>query len=205
MQPISISLHLEDGESHGVRSAAIPGTAVYALAGSRAEIEGVLERNELASPGVYILAGRADNADQPSVYVGESDNVAKRVSDHLTDSIKGGRKPFWKQTYMITSRDGFFNKSHARFVESVLIARAKDVDRVSCSQNRQKKPNLGAVDTNLAETFLRYIKFLLPVMGLDVFTLNPQVEGGSRKRPRKEGDTPYPFSTSVVSRIKRRI
>tara|TARA_R110002095_G_scaffold209010_2_gene195145 strand:- start:151 stop:387 length:237 start_codon:yes stop_codon:yes gene_type:complete len=64
----------------------------------------------------------------PLVYIGESDDVAKRLNQHNQPEGKGG-KDFWERVCLITSKDQNLTKSHVKFLESRLIALAKQSGR----------------------------------------------------------------------------
>ena len=82
--------------------------------------------------GVYLLVG-PDPGD-PSrrlVYVGESDNVLKRLLSHNRKDAKD----FWERTVVIVSKDENLTKSHVRYLESRLIKMAQDARRANLTNN----------------------------------------------------------------------
>ena len=170
---IGISLFWEDGTPEGIRTAAVPGWAASAIAGPRDRIEAVLERPELATPGVYVLAGTEQDLSNTYVYVGESGEVANRIRSHNWNYEKKGAKEFWDQTYLITSNDSFFTKVHALYVESELIRRIRKAGRAKLSQIQPRPPKLDPGGELLAEQFLRFIEIVLPAMGLNVVSPMP--------------------------------
>ena len=103
-----------------------------AIAGPRSEIGNFLEREEITSPGVYFLAGVDPETDQPSLYIGEAENVKKRIRQHQS-------KDDWSQVIAFISKDENLTKSHIRYLEGELIRRAaasQDIlDRGRCNCN----------------------------------------------------------------------
>ena len=171
MSAIGISLLWEDGTPEGIRTAAVPGWSAGAVASPRDQVESILGRPELSSPGVYVLSGLEPHNPERCVYVGESENVAGRIRTHHWNYENKGIKHFWDQTYMITSSDSFFTKAHALYVESELIERVKLAGRARLkSQVQPKRPALPPGGIVLAKQFLRFIEIVLPAMGLNMLS-----------------------------------
>ena len=81
---------------------------------------------ELASTGVYILAGyEEDSDDLPTLYIGEDDIVRDRIDSHAET------KEFWEACYAFTTtnKDKGLNKAHARWLERELIRQVKKAAR----------------------------------------------------------------------------
>lgn len=72
MQAATIKLFLPTGDASGIRTAEISNWTGKAVAGPRTEIEMLVKRPELDSPGVYILIGSNDGGD-PMIYIGEAE------------------------------------------------------------------------------------------------------------------------------------
>ena len=51
------------------------------------------DREELSSPGIYFLFGYDDDREKPLIYVGEAENIIKRLKEHIA------RKDNWIQLF----------------------------------------------------------------------------------------------------------
>ena len=73
-----------------------------------------LRRRELDRTGIYFLTGPdREDSDTLQIYIGESDNVRKRLVQHSKDE----NKDFWERTCVVTSKDRNITKAHARYLE----------------------------------------------------------------------------------------
>jgi hypothetical protein len=77
------------------------------------------KREEITRTGIYVLAG--PDPDDPIgevVYVGDGDNVFKRLASHDKDE----KKEFWTRCVAVISKDLNLTKAHVRYLESCLIS-----------------------------------------------------------------------------------
>jgi hypothetical protein len=110
------------------------------------------------------------------VYIGESDNVLTRLSQHLTDP----KKDFWERTVLIVSKDNNLTKAHVRYLEYRLINIAQQAGRATLANgNNGISPNLPEGDTADMEAFLEEIQVLLPVLGFPFAQPVPKVVNSS--------------------------
>ncbi len=111
----SVRLFLVDGTPSGLTTAEIMNWIGHVLAGSRSGLPSFLQRLELDRTGIYFLAGSdPQDPDTLQLYIGESDNVRKRLIQHSRDATKD----FWERTCVVTSKDQNITKAHARYLES---------------------------------------------------------------------------------------
>jgi len=171
----SVRLFLVEGIPTGLTTAEIMNWTGHVLSGSRSNLAIFLARPELDRTGVYFLFGRdPEDPDTPIVYIGESDNVRKRLTQHNKDNTKS----FWERTCVVTSKDQNITKAHARYLESRLIAIAKEVGRSNLSNTTA--PSLIALpeaDRSDMEFFIEQIRLVLPVLGLEFLRRKPQISG----------------------------
>ncbi len=79
------------------------------MAAPRTRFEDAFSRDELKRTGVYFLFGPDDEGtDLGKVYVGEGDEIGKRLYQHNKD------KPFWERFIAVTSKDMNLTKAHVR-------------------------------------------------------------------------------------------
>lgn len=161
----TIKLFLIDGTPTGLKAAEIHNWTGHLLHFPRVRIADALERAEATRTGVYFLTGPdPENPARSRVYIGEGDNVAKRLKAHAS----GTGKDFWQFACIISSKDANLTKSHVRYLEARLIDTAKSANRASV-ENLTGPPSNPLPDSDIAdmEYFLDQIEVLLPVVGLD--------------------------------------
>ena len=89
----TIQIFLPDSNPRGIRIAEITSRTVKVLQIPRAELDKGLLRKELGHVGLYFLLGEEDTGNK-KVYVGETEDTAKRLKDH-------NRKSDWWQTALV--------------------------------------------------------------------------------------------------------
>lgn len=122
-------------------------------------------REELARPGVYVLVGPSDQiAGRSRIYVGEADVLSKRLDQHVKD------KGFWTRAIVFTSKDQNLNKAHVRYLESQLVRRAQDVERVEVENSTiPAAPSLSESEAAEMDAFLDEMLSIYPVLDLRAF------------------------------------
>ena len=166
----SVRLFLVDGTATGLITAEIMNWTGHVLAGSRSGLPAFLKRPELDRTGMYFLTG-PDPADPDTLqlYIGESDNVRKRLVQHSTDE----KKDFWERTCVVTSKDQNITKAHARYLESRLIAIANSVGTATVVNGTAPPPvALPEADASDMEFFVDQLRLILPVLGFDFMRLH---------------------------------
>lgn len=75
--------------------------------------------NHLKTPGVYILFGKTPHDNHDIVYVGQSDNVAKRLYEHKggLNGEKEQGKIFWNDCIAFVTSNDVLQKGHAEYLE----------------------------------------------------------------------------------------
>lgn len=173
----SIRLFLVDGMPGGLITAEIMNWTGHVLFGPRSRLADMVRRPEAQRTGVYLLTGDdLAGGYKPLAYVGETDNVGKRLAQHNRDE----KMAFWDRACIVTSKDQNLTKAHAKFVESRLIA-------IIGQGNRAHLVNTLAPDYALlpeADTadmafFVDQIRIILPVLGLDFLRDRPSVKADS--------------------------
>ena len=203
----SIRLFLADGTPGGIITAEIMNWTGHVLVGPRSRLADLIQRPEAGRTGIYILAGTdPEGGIKPIVYLGEPDNVAKRLAQHNKDEAK----EFWEQTCVVTSKDQNLTKAHIRYLESRLISIAKDAGRAKLANDTA--PDFGLLpEADLAdmEYFIEQLRIVLPVLGLEFLrtpatALINQNQQQSIAPPSTNASTPgiLPTTTSPVFELK---
>jgi hypothetical protein len=111
---------------------------------------------ELARPGVYILFGR-DDAGRPAVYVGEGDNVYRRVRQQVAMDF------IWEDAVIFISHDSHFTSASSKYLEHLLYwhCRKAGIYHV-INANVPEKPKLSRAEQLDLEASLAIIIDLNP-------------------------------------------
>ena len=161
-EPLSIKIFLVKGSSSNLRTAEISNWSGKAIACSRNELDELAKRDEATRPGVYFLIGNDLETGEPSVYVGEAEEVAKRLKQHLS-------KDSWNQVVAFVSKDENLTKAHIKYLEGKLIAIGLEAGKGVIHNNQSSGARLPESDQAEMDIFLDRILKLLPVMGTALF------------------------------------
>jgi hypothetical protein len=171
----SIKVFLADGTPGGIITAEIMNWTGHVLAAPRSRLADLLQRPEASRPGLYVLLGEKPDGDEQLAYIGETENIAERLTQHARPEDKGG-KDFWRRTFVITSKDANLTKGHLRFVESRLISIALAANRIALENSKGTQTEYGMLpEADRADMlyFIEQIRLVLPVLGLDLLRETP--------------------------------
>ncbi|HBN47781.1 MAG: DUF4357 domain-containing protein [Thalassospira sp.] len=196
----SIRLFLVDGTPSGIITAEIMNWTGHVMTAPRTRLPDFIKRSEIARTGVYFLTGvNPEEPTQTFVYVGESDNVAKRLVSHNKDETK----EFWDKVCVVTSKDQNLTKAHARYLESRLISIVSAAGRASLVNSTS--PEYGFLpEADLAdmEFFIEQIRITLPVLGMDFLREKPRVDDSGVMQKSSSASTEFWENKSPVFIIK---
>lgn len=191
-----ITIFMIDGNAYGPRTAEIGNWTGKALYSPRAKIEKMLAREELHKPGVYILKSPPDHdLYNEKVYIGEGEDVSKRLQSHLKDPDKD----FWTEFICFTSIDTMLTKTHVKYLESRLITLAKEFKSSEVVNNNiSKLPYISEADESDLEYFLEQIKLILPLMGFRFLIRSTIDQGDIQQRVIKEDYEYYQIKSNKI-------
>lgn len=156
----SIKIYLSDGSPSGLRHVEIANWSGQAIACPRRRLSELKNWNEAKCPGVYFLLEKHSTDGRNSVYIGESENVYKRLSEHDRN------KDFWNEVIIFSSKDENLTKSHVKFLESRLTEMAKIADIYSIeNSNNPTLSTLPRSDKDAMEEFIHNTKIVLGTLG----------------------------------------
>lgn len=165
----SVRLFLADGTPGGLVTAEIMNWTGHVIAAPRSDLALMLKRAEASRTGIYVLLG--DDPESPGstlAYVGEGDDVGKRITAHSRTETAGG-KDFWDRVVVLTSKDANLTKAHARYLESRFIALAAQANRARLVNGTAPPPiALPEADASDMEFFVEQAKIVLPVLGVNL-------------------------------------
>lgn len=143
------------------------------MSAPRSRLADMIQREEAGRTGVYFLTGSdPDDTLRPIVYLGETDNIKKRLTQHNKDETK----EFWDRVCVVTSKDQNLTKAHVRYLEGRLIETATKAGRAKLINGTA--PEFGLLpEADIAdmEFFIEQIRIVLPVLGLD-FLRAPSIQ-----------------------------
>lgn len=170
----TIRIFLVDGAPTGTLTAEIMNWTGKVVAFSRSQLADAAKRPEAHRTGLYFLIG--PDPDSPArewVYIGEADDVLKRLAIHDRDEARD----FWQRTVFIVSKDENVTKAHARYLESRLIQMANEANRARVMNGTAPPtPPLPEADVADMDYFLEQVVMMMPVLGFRFLQPSPRVE-----------------------------
>jgi len=131
-----------------------------ALACPRSRFSEMGDWEESQRPGVYFLFEKSSADENNLAYIGESENVFRRLADH------DRKKEFWNEAIIFTSKDENLTKGHIKYLEAGLVEISKDADRYLLENTlTPTKSSLPRSDSAAMEEFIDNIRIVLGSLG----------------------------------------
>lgn len=166
----TIEMFLADGTAEGIVTAELSNWNGKAIKLPRTAVPDC-NRDDAQGVGVYFLfCSEDDGAD--SVYIGEAENVLKRLSQHLADFRSGKEQYFWNAAVVFIGRD--LNKALIRYLEDKLVKIARDCGRSNVLTKATYNTTLKEAQIATMEEFIDNIKVLLSAMNYKVLSPVPK-------------------------------
>lgn len=183
----SVRMFLADGTPGGLVTAEIMNWTGHVMAAPRSELRELLSREEAKRTGLYILLGEDPDAlGERRAYIGEGDNVGRRLYHHSRTEEQSG-KAFWDRAVILTSKDMNLTKAHVRYLESRFIQLAQDAKRASLENGTAPATQtLPEADVSDMEYFIEQAKIVLPVLGVNLFRSGPTPQGRQASNDKGE-------------------
>lgn len=180
----SISLYLMDGTASGRWQATLSNWNGIAYKVPRGMLKECLaDLMELSAPGVYFLFGRDDSTWRQFVYIGEGDDVLKRLTQPHTFEKDGS---YWTEAIIFITPDGTLEKGRIKYLENRFYTIAKDTDRYIVKNGNTPPQSLMSKQTrDLLEEFI--INALLVVPALGHMAFEPLKSAQSEKSGELDG------------------
>lgn len=163
-RPQTIQVFLPTGNPRGLRMAEITTRIVRVFEVPRSLLNEFLLADEAKQVGLYMLVGQGDDATDPSLYIGQTGNVGKRLAEH------NEKKDFWTRALVAVSLTNSLTQTHATFLEWHCIKQARQAGRYSLENgNSGSKPHTPApLEADCLEIF-DTIRVLVATLGQPVF------------------------------------
>lgn len=174
MQAATIKLFLVHGSPNALRTAELSNWSGKAIAAPRTEISELLKRQELDSSGFYLLTGVDPESGDNAIYIGEAENVAKRLKSHAG-------KDFWNSVTVFVSKDENLTKAHIRYLEGKLIELAHESPLAVVINSASSGSKLPESDAAEMDVFLEKSLQLLPVLGISHFNISTDSESNEEE------------------------
>ncbi len=160
-----LTVYLIDGKEYGPRLIEIGNWVGKAVYSSRANLLNLIGREEFDNPGIYFLKSNPiDDAFEERIYIGEAENIGKRLKQHLSDS----NRDFYEVLFFI-SKDELLTKSQIRYLEARLIQMANEAKMAEIENGTAPRiPKMHEADVSDMEYFLDQTKVVLPLVGFNL-------------------------------------
>lgn len=138
-----------------------------AFIGERKHSKLIQNINELSVPGVYFLTSKSKSGAQTEIYIGEADEVKKRINNHFA------QKDWWDNFIIFISKDSNLTKAHVRYLEKAIHSIAKQNITTLNLRNSAVPTGSQLPDSDIddMETFLDNMLFVLKNLGIIDFTI----------------------------------
>ena len=170
-----INMLLYDGTLSGViRIENSSWNAGELFSSPRGSVSDLLKTGACNKYGVYLLIS------SDMVYVGQSSDLAKRLSQHITG------KDWWERAVIITTKDDSLTHSDIDYLENVLIEKAFAIKKLDCDNKKNgNPPKVDVFRKVFLGQYLEEALFLMQLIGVTVFSeLKP-----TKKKTKREKTT----------------
>ncbi|ASA56518.1 GIY-YIG nuclease family protein [Vibrio gazogenes] len=186
----SIRIFFADGSPTGLRHVEIVNWSGQAMACPRTRFFELKHWDEVKRPGVYFLLEKASGDDDNVAYIGESEDVFRRLANHDRE------KDFWNEVIIFSSKDENLTKAHIKYLEARLVEMSQAADRYTVSNsNCPTKSGLPRADMAAMEEFIENIKLVLGSLGHRL--LEPIASSSTTEIESNESLTHYPLTLTV--------
>lgn len=167
-----IKIFLAEGSPTGLRTAELGLSTCKAVIAPRSGLAALQARPEARRTGVYILIGPdGSHVGRDAIYVGEGDNVFRRIANHDRDPDKD----FWDLVVLFVSKDDNLTKAHVRDLEARLVKLAREAKQATVLNGTTPDGGqLPEADRAEMDELLEHIRILLGTLGIHAFHVSAQ-------------------------------
>lgn len=141
----------------------------------RDSVNALLDTGACNKYGVYLLLS------PNMVYVGQSSDLAKRLTQHISG------KDWWESVVILTTKDDSLNHSDIDYLENVLIKKAFAIKKLDCDNKKSgNPPKVDAFRKVYLDQYLEKYLFLMQLIGIKVFS---ETKKAKRKSSGSSKDT----------------
>jgi len=194
--PFRFNIFFPTGDQSGLRILSKDHWVGQAVYFPRHELVRARACQELRALGVYVLGGYGlteDGSvdDLPKIYVGQSNDLAKRIGEHDQDSAKD----FWEWCIAFSSANHDLNAAHADWLEHALVRKAKEIGQSRVANNNQPhEAKLNHADKAIIGAFFEEILSFFPLVGIRAFEkpreIKPKPANKTDSKTKPKDDEP---------------
>lgn len=167
----TISLYLDDGTPDGIVMATLSNWSGVGLKVPRDLIQ-CKDYAELDGPGVYFLVCTETEDGKDAVYIGEAENLRKRLQQHIAEFKSGKEDFYWQCAVVFTGSE--LNKALIRYLEHNLTVRARAAGRYTVlTKNTYSDTVLKRQEKSAMIEFMDNIKTLLSALYFRILDPKP--------------------------------
>lgn len=168
----TIKLYIAGEELKNLKTAELSQWTGKAFIGERKHTKLIQKIEELLVPGIYFLISEEKNNILKKIYIGEADEVNKRINSHFN------QKDWWEKFIIFISKDTNLTKAHVRFLEKNLFSLAKrNITSIELMNNTEPTGSkLPISDEDDMDIFKNNIIFVLKNLGIIDFTKYSEIK-----------------------------
>jgi len=187
-----VTIYLADGAPSGIRHVEIANWSGQAIACPRSRLNELKDWVEAQRPGVYFLLERQTTETGDKAYIGESENIVKRLSQ------QDKNQDFWNEVILFTSKDENLTKAHIKYLESRLTSLSIEADRYRIENgNTPTESILPRSDKDSMEEFIYNLRIVMGTLGHKILEPIKVVGLGRPDNPAKPKLSDYVFTFSI--------
>jgi len=187
-----VTIYLSDGVPSGIRHVEIANWSGQAIACPRSRLNELKDWSEAQRPGVYFLLEKQTAETGDRAYIGESENVVKRISQ------QDKNQDFWNEVIIFTSKDENLTKGHIKYLESRLTSISIEADRYKIENgNTPTESMLPRADKDAMEEFIHNLRIVLGTLGHRVLDPVKLVKQPSPEVDSKPNLSQFIFNFSI--------
>ncbi|MEC0311362.1 GIY-YIG nuclease family protein [Paenibacillus lautus] len=186
MRGKSIKLYIMGEKYKSLKTAELSNWTGKAYIGQRKHVQILQSIEELASPGIYILISEIEDSYQKKIYIGEADEVNKRIAEQFKE------KDWWNDFVIFISKDANLTKAHVRYLERELyeVALKNKTTIETTNGNTPPGSKLPISECDDMSDFNENIIFVLNNLGIIDFT-KTQMNTQNTDNSKRESDVFY--------------
>lgn len=187
-----VTIYLADGAPSGIRHVEIANWSGQAIACPRSRLNELKQWSEAQRPGVYFLLEKQTSETGDRAYIGESENVVKRLSQ------QDKNQDFWNEVIVFTSKDENLTKAHIKYLESRLTAISIEADRYKIENgNTPTESTLPRADKDSMEEYIHNLRIVLGTLGHRVLEPVKVVEPAAASTDKAPKLSQFEFTFSI--------
>lgn len=159
-----VTFILKDGTPTGIIECAVDEWYGISYKIPRYKLKDASNLKCINNTGLYILFGNEVGTDKKIAYIGETENVLKRLNSH------NKKKDYWNECIVFISENNSLNKAHFKYIEHELYVLAEKVNRYIIKNDATpNKSSLSTSDEIKSKKFIERIKTITSMMGFKLF------------------------------------